>query len=52
MGEYLFIWPAEAYHQGYWKKNPGPYFAYRAGSGRDRRLSELWGAAAVKPHGH
>ena len=46
------FWPAEAYHQGYWKKNPAAYFAYRAGSGRDRRLAELWGAAAVKPHGH
>ena len=46
------FWPAEAYHQAYWKKNPERYFAYRAGSGRDRRLQQLWGAAAVRPVGH
>ena len=46
------FWPAEDYHQAYYKKNPVHYFAYRAGSGRDRRLAELWGSAAVHAAGH
>ena len=39
---------AEEYHQDFWKKNPGRYNSYRAGCGRDRRLKEVWGAAAGK----
>jgi peptide-methionine (S)-S-oxide reductase len=37
------FYPAEAYHQDYYKKNPLPYSAYRKGCGRDRRLKDLWG---------
>jgi peptide methionine sulfoxide reductase msrA/msrB len=37
------FWPAEAYHQDYHLKNPGPYQRYRSGCGRDRRTEELWG---------
>lgn len=40
------FWPAEGYHQDYYKKNPVHYQAYRLGCGRDRRLRELWGAGA------
>ncbi len=40
------FWPAEEYHQDYYKKNPVHYQAYRLGCGRDRRLRELWGAGA------
>jgi methionine-S-sulfoxide reductase len=36
------FYPAEEYHQEYYNKNPERYNAYRKGSGRDRRLSELW----------
>ncbi len=36
------FYPAEEYHQEYYKKNPKRYNSYRQGSGRDRRLSELW----------
>ncbi len=43
------FYPAEEYHQDFYKKNPGHYQRYRRGCGRDRRLAELWGAAA-KPH--
>ncbi len=37
------FWPAEDYHQDYYKKNPVRYKFYRAGCGRDGRLEELWG---------
>jgi methionine-S-sulfoxide reductase len=44
------FWPAEGYHQDYYRKNPTDYASYRLGCGRDRRLKELWGAEARK-HG-
>jgi peptide-methionine (S)-S-oxide reductase len=37
------FYPAEAYHQDYYKKNPNSYSNYRKGCGRDRRLKDLWG---------
>ncbi len=37
------FYPAEEYHQDFYKKNPLRYQAYRSGCGRDRRLQELWG---------
>ncbi len=40
------FYPAEEYHQDYYKKNPEHYEAYRAGCGRDKRLQEIWGSAA------
>jgi peptide-methionine (S)-S-oxide reductase len=40
------FYPAEAYHQDYYKKNPLRYQTYRTGCGRDRRLRELWGDKA------
>lgn len=40
------FYPAEGYHQDFYKKNPLRYKAYRAGCGRDRRLQELWGETA------
>lgn len=36
------FYPAEEYHQDYYKKEPGPYKSYRVGSGRDRFISEHW----------
>lgn len=36
------FWPAEDYHQDYYKKNPIRYRWYRSGCGRDRRLQEVW----------
>jgi peptide methionine sulfoxide reductase msrA/msrB len=41
------FYPAEDYHQGFCRKNPGRYYSYRAGCGRDQRLAELW--EKVKP---
>ena len=40
------FWPAEEYHQDYYRKNPADYQSYRLGCGRDRRLKELWGSEA------
>jgi peptide-methionine (S)-S-oxide reductase len=37
------FYPAEEYHQDYYKKNPIRYNFYRRGCGRDARLLELWG---------
>ena len=36
------FYPAEEYHQQYYKKNPVRYHYYRASCGRDQRLKELW----------
>jgi peptide-methionine (S)-S-oxide reductase len=39
------FWPAEDYHQDYYKKNPVRYQFYRSGCGRDAKLEEIWGKA-------
>lgn len=37
------FYPAEDYHQDYYKKNPVRYKFYRYSCGRDTRIEELWG---------
>jgi peptide-methionine (S)-S-oxide reductase len=37
------FYPAEEYHQDFYKKNPVRYKFYRYNCGRDERLKELWG---------
>lgn len=41
------FYPAETYHQDYYKKNPVRYKFYRWNCGRDQRLVELWGDGAA-----
>jgi peptide-methionine (S)-S-oxide reductase len=38
------FWPAEGYHQDYYKKNPVQYRFYVTGCGRYARLDQLWGS--------
>ena len=42
------FWIAEEYHQDFYRKSPVRYYSYRAGCGRDHRLTELWGDQAGK----
>jgi methionine-S-sulfoxide reductase len=40
------FYPAEDYHQDYYKKNPLRYKLYRIGSGREGFLNRVWGPEA------
>lgn len=40
------FFPAEEYHQSYYKKNPIRYKYYRHNCGRDDRLNKIWGQLA------
>ncbi|MDP6344563.1 MAG: peptide-methionine (S)-S-oxide reductase MsrA [Alphaproteobacteria bacterium] len=40
------FYPAETYHQDYYRKNPLRYKLYRYGCGRDARVQDLWGEQA------
>jgi peptide methionine sulfoxide reductase msrA/msrB len=40
---FTIFYPAEDYHQDYFKKNPVRYKFYRHNSGRDQFLNETWG---------
>jgi peptide-methionine (S)-S-oxide reductase len=40
------FYPAEDYHQDYYRKNPVRYQRYHDACGRDERLEELWGPSA------
>ena len=41
------FYPAEEYHQEYYKKNPLRYKFYRYNCGRDKRLEQLWGKSTT-----
>lgn len=36
------FWPAEGFHQNYYKKNPVRYRYYRTACGRDKRIAHVW----------
>ncbi len=40
------FWPAETYHQDYYRKNPLRYKFYRSSCGRDKRVKSVWGEEA------
>lgn len=40
------FYPAEEYHQDYYRKNPVRYNYYKAACGRERRLEQIWGDEA------
>ncbi len=42
------FWPAEGYHQDFYKKNSGHYTFYVTGCGRYTRLDQLWGKLRKK----
>ncbi|MGL1936761.1 MAG: peptide-methionine (S)-S-oxide reductase MsrA [Fibrobacterales bacterium] len=49
------FWPAEEYHQEYYKNNPNRYKQYRMGSGRDAFIENNWNRpldtdTSVPPH--
>ena len=43
------FYPAEEYHQDYYRKNPLRYRYYRFSCGRDQRLEALWGEESGSP---
>ena len=45
------FYPAETYHQDYYKKNPIRYKFYKWNCGRAQRLKELWGKRGMSPIG-
>jgi peptide methionine sulfoxide reductase msrA/msrB len=42
------FYPAEDYHQDYYKKNPDNYHSYRKASGRDEFIKSVWGDLGTK----
>jgi peptide methionine sulfoxide reductase msrA/msrB len=46
------FYPAEEYHQDYYKKNPVRYKFYRWNSGRDQFLTRVWGEEKEKVVSH
>jgi len=44
------FYPAEDYHQDFYKKSPFRYQTYRAGCGRDARLKAIWGEPVSGGH--
>jgi len=46
------FYPAEEYHQDFYLKDPGRYYSYRRGCGRDARLREIWGSEKIDDVAH
>jgi peptide methionine sulfoxide reductase msrA/msrB len=40
--KFTTFYPAEEYHQDYYKKDPERYYSYRKGSGRDAFIKKTW----------
>lgn len=48
--KYVGFYPAEEYHQQYYKKNPDHYYSYKKGSGRDQFILGLWGDKNIEKY--
>lgn len=48
--KYTNFYPAEDYHQDYYKKNPQEYYSYRSGSGRDKFIKDHWPELSEKKY--
>lgn len=48
--EYTNFYPAEDYHQDYYRKNPQEYYSYRKGSGRDGFIKAHWPELSTKKY--
>lgn len=46
------FYPAEEYHQDYYKKSPARYQSYRTHSGRDQFLARIWRDVPLPPETH
>ncbi|TFH86401.1 peptide-methionine (S)-S-oxide reductase [Billgrantia azerbaijanica] len=46
INDFEAFYPAEEYHQDYYRKNPVRYNFYKAACGRKQRLEEVWGDEA------
>lgn len=44
------FWPAEGYHQNYYKTHPIKYSYYRHACGRDKRVNQVWSKAESATH--
>ena len=48
--KYTNFYPAEDYHQDYYKKSPQEYYSYRTGSGRDAFIKAHWPELSEKKY--
>jgi peptide methionine sulfoxide reductase msrA/msrB len=48
--KFTVFYPAESYHQHFYKKNPTRYYSYRVGSGRDNFIMSIWGDEGVNKY--
>lgn len=46
ISDFEAFYPAEDYHQDYYRKNPVRYNFYKSACGREERLEEVWGDEA------